>query len=85
MSAPFLQTVIDSATSSQAQAFTLSEPPFRIVHVNAAWCRLCGYAANEAVGKTFKLLQGAATDRQVLNELHAALAQQRPARVRLVN
>jgi len=85
MSAPFLQSVITSATSSEPQVFTLIEPPFRIVHVNAAWCLLCGYAANEALGKSLKLLQGAATDRQVLNAMHAALAQRRGARVRLIN
>ncbi|EOD32713.1 hypothetical protein EMIHUDRAFT_364329 [Emiliania huxleyi CCMP1516] len=34
----------------------------RIVAVNSAWTRLCGFSANEALGSSPKLLQGPKTD-----------------------
>ena len=85
MSANFLQTVIASATTSEAQVFTLGAPPYRIVHVNTAWTRLCGFSASEAIGQTCKIMQGPATEREALGKLHALLWDRKPARVRLTN
>jgi len=42
---------------------TTAEPPFRIVHTNAAWSQLCGWQSHEVLGSTCALLQGKATNR----------------------
>ena len=31
-------------------------PPYKIIHVNSAWCRLCGYRPAELLGKPFTVL-----------------------------
>jgi PAS domain S-box-containing protein len=50
------------------------EPPGpRIVHVNDALCRITGYRADELVGSTPRLLQGAKTNRGVLATLRSAI------------
>ena len=33
-----------------SQIITEAQPPFRIVHVNQAWCDMCGFPAEAAVG-----------------------------------
>ncbi len=50
----------------------LDEP--RIVFVNPAFTALTGYAAEEVLGRTPRLLQGPATDRAVLDRLRRDLA-----------
>ena len=39
-------------TNDLPQIITEATPPFTIVHVNAMWCQLCGFTAEEAVGRT---------------------------------
>jgi PAS domain S-box-containing protein len=46
---------------------------YRIVYVNKAFCRMSGYAREELIGKTPKLLQGEKTDPDVLQQLEVAL------------
>ena len=52
----------------------LDPPGPRIVFVNRAFSALTGYAADEALGRTPRLLQGPDTDRGVLGRLRATLA-----------
>lgn len=50
------------------------EPPGpRIVYVNPAFTRLTGYAPEEAIGRSPRMLQGPGTDRAALDRLRAAL------------
>ena len=44
--------------SKDARVVTSATRPFVIEHVNDAWVRLCGFSADEAVGKTLACLQG---------------------------
>ena len=81
----FLQTVVSSASTAEAQVFTLGAPPYRIVHVNEAWTHLCGFTSAEAVGQTCKIMQGPATEPDNLRQLHALIRDMKPARVRLTN
>ena len=67
------------------QIVTEAAPPFRIVHVNQMWCNLCGYAAEEVIGATCKILQGPGTCPDTLQALKAAALLQEPIGVRLVN
>eukprot|EP00967_Tisochrysis_lutea_P100886 scaffold150889_cov39-Tisochrysis_lutea.AAC.1 len=78
----FLQTVIQSAATHDAQIFTLSSPPHRIVHINAAWTKLCGSAA-ETVGQPCRIMQGLGAEPDMVRQLQAGLREQRLVRVRL--
>jgi PAS domain S-box-containing protein len=50
------------------------EPPGpRIVHVNEALCRITGYRAEELIGQTPRLLQGAKTSRGLRETMRSAL------------
>ena len=40
------------------QLITERSPPFKTIHVNAAWCRQCGYRADEIIGRPYSLLLG---------------------------
>lgn len=64
---------------------TLDAPGPRIVYVNRTYQRLTGYKAEELIGKSPRLLQGAETDRAVLDNLRYALAQGRPFHGEAVN
>jgi PAS domain S-box-containing protein len=62
------------------------EPPGpTIVFVNPAFTRITGYTAEEAVGKTPRILQGPATDRALLRQVKATLAAGREAFVETIN
>merc|ERR1719274_176452 len=58
--------------SEEARVVTSAERPFVIEHVNDAWCRLCGFSREEAVGKTLAMLQGPETDRDEVDAVVAA-------------
>lgn len=51
----------------------LDEPGPRIEYANPAFTRLTGYAADEVVGRSPRLLQGPRTERHVLDRIRAAL------------
>jgi PAS domain S-box-containing protein len=63
----------------------LDEPGPRIVFVNQAFERLTGYTSDEVLGRSPRILQGAKTDRRILDEIRAALAQQKPIRRQILN
>ncbi|MBB3910797.1 PAS domain-containing protein [Sphingomonas desiccabilis] len=54
----------------------LAVPGPRIVYVNAALERLCGYSRAELIGNTPRLLQGYDTDREELERLRRELESQ---------
>jgi diguanylate cyclase (GGDEF)-like protein/PAS domain S-box-containing protein len=57
----------------------------KIVYVNAAFSELTGYAPEEILGHTPRVLQGAETDRDELDALKAALREHKPVRTQLLN
>ena len=52
----------------------LERPGPEIVFVNSAFTRMTGYTAEEAIGKTPRILQGPKTDRRVLERLREQLS-----------
>ncbi|CAN5568274.1 hypothetical protein BH11PSE7_BH11PSE7_33940 [soil metagenome] len=62
-----------------------SEPGPRIVFVNEAFERRTGYARQEVIGRTPRLLQGPGTQRSALDRIRAALEQWQPVRVDVIN
>ena len=61
----------------------LSDNP--IVFVNDAFCRLCGYAREEIVGRNCRFLQGAATDPMTVATIRAAVKAIEPVRIDILN
>lgn len=57
----------------------------RIVYVNEAFTRQTGWAAEEIIGRTPRVLQGPDTDRTTLDRIAEALEHWRPIRAELVN
>lgn len=82
---PLDETLEARHTSNDPLIFTQAEPPFAITHVNAAWERLCGFQAHEAVGKSCKILQGPETSPEILRYLHEGLRSRVKLTVRLLN
>jgi len=69
----------------QARVITSAKRPYQIMHVNRAWENLCGFAAEEAVGQTFGIMQGPATNGNSLYELQHRLSAGRPSAQLLLN
>ncbi|MBS7789734.1 PAS domain S-box protein [Roseococcus sp. SDR] len=67
------------------EAEPIEQPGPRIVYVNAAFERLTGYAPEEVLGKTPRILQAPTTSRAELDRIHAALARWSPVRAELLN
>ncbi len=67
------------------EAEPIDRPGPRIVFVNEAFERLTGYTAEEAIGKTPRMLQGPGTDRATLDRIRAALEAWQPVREELLN
>ena len=56
-----------------------------IIYVNKAFSRLTGYESSEVIGKTPKILQGPATDRNVIADLTDALKNNSPFEGQAIN
>lgn len=59
----------EEALLCQDLAIIVTTPsrPYNIVHVNAAWEKLCGYTRSEVIGKELDFLQGEETNIKVIN------------------
>jgi diguanylate cyclase (GGDEF)-like protein/PAS domain S-box-containing protein len=67
------------------EAGPFNAPGPRIVFVNEAFERRTGYSPEEVLGRTPRLLQGPATQREELDRIRSAMEQWQPARVDLIN
>ena len=67
------------------EAAPLDTPGPRILYVNEAFTRMTGYAPEDVIGKSPRLLQGPETDPEATRQIHAALERQEPVRVELLN
>ncbi|TQE95585.1 MAG: PAS domain S-box protein, partial [Spiribacter salinus] len=69
-----METVVEDTTESVLITDTaLDRPGPRIVHVNPGFEELTGYTAEEAIGQTPRILQGEATDPDLLVHLREQL------------
>ena len=67
------------------EAEPIDEPGPRIVFVNESFVRMTGYAPQEVIGKSPRILQGPKTDRARLDKVRTALSRQEPVRMELLN
>ncbi|MBB5233934.1 sensor domain-containing protein [Deinococcus budaensis] len=82
-----LESVLAHANDSVliTEAEPVDQPGPRIVYANAAFTRTTGYAAEEVLGQTPRLLQGPRTDRKVLDRIRHALERWKSVEVEVVN
>jgi PAS domain S-box-containing protein len=73
----------DIVLITEAEPITGSGP--KVVFVNEAFARRTGYAADEIIGRTPRILQGPQTDRATLDRMRAAMERWEPVRAELVN
>jgi PAS domain S-box-containing protein len=62
-----------------------SEPDTPLVYVNDAFERITGYTREEALGRNCRFLQGERSDRESIAEMRAAIDEQRPTSVEILN
>lgn len=82
-----LPSTLEQALQPSDECRIITEPnePYRIVHVNEEWCRVCGYDAEESLGRTCRILQGLGTCKATLGMLSQALMLKRNFAVQLLN
>merc|ERR1712127_1068529 len=79
----FNEACLDS--SPDALVVTETVAPFRIVSVNPAWEKLCGFTKEESIGKTLSMLQGPSTDKAAITALLAQMMRGEEAGMELTN
>lgn len=67
------------------EAIPSDEQGRKIVYVNESFTRMSGYSAEEIIGKTHKLVQGANTDAEELKRFYKALDAWQPVEITIVN
>ena len=67
------------------EAYPLDEPGPKIVYVNQAFTDLTGYASEEVIGKTPRILQGPDSNPETRAAIRAALIKKEPVRTAIVN
>ncbi len=83
-----LEALRDRAVVATDMSFTITDPRRAddpLVWVNPSFTTLTGYAAEEAVGRNCRFLQGRNTDRAAVGRISDALAQSRPVTEVLLN
>lgn len=88
--APALDPLIRLAMDHLADVVVVTDcqldpPGPRIVYVNAAITRLCGYQPHELLGRSPRLLQGPDTDPGTLRRIHDALHRREAVEAELLN
>lgn len=71
----FRQAISQAYNAVLITTADLDPPGPEIVYVNPALCEQTGYTEDELIGQTPRILQGAATDRAVLERMRATLSQ----------
>jgi PAS domain S-box-containing protein len=82
------QATLSDANDNQSDAIVMTEAvaPFKVTHVNKAWCDMCGYESEEAEGKTNAILQGPETDMAAVRRMVTKCVEQRePASATVIN
>jgi PAS domain S-box-containing protein len=84
----YLQALRERAVIATDITFTITdprEPDNPLVWVNPSFTRVTGYEYDDAVGRNCRFLQGPATDPATVQQIRAALAEERPLTVTILN
>jgi len=84
----YLQALRERAVIATDITFTITdprEPDNPLVWVNPSFTRVTGYGYDEAVGRNCRFLQGPATAPDAVAQIRAALAEERPVSLTLLN
>lgn len=73
----------DAVLITEAEPFGMPGP--KIIYVNEAFTKMTGYTSEEVIGKTPRILQGAKSDRKVLDKLRKSLENWEICNVELIN
>jgi len=65
--------VFRNVIDSTSDGFVLASPAGEILYVNAAWQRITGYSADEAIGKNPRMLKSGKTNPRLYEELWDAI------------
>ncbi len=83
-----MRRLLDRAVAASSNGIVITDPKLPdnpIVYVNPAFERITGYTVDEALGQNCRFLQADDRDQPVLDELRAALGEERECRVVLRN
>lgn len=82
-----LQSVVVNTNDAVVitEAEPIDEPGPRIIYVNKAFSEITGYAAEEVLGKTPRILQGLKTSRTELDKVRQAISQWQAITVEVIN
>jgi len=82
-----LESVVTNATDAVmiTEAEPFDEPGPRILYVNDAFTAMTGYAAEEVLGKSPRILQGPKTDKIALKKLGEAMRRWKPCETTVIN
>jgi PAS domain S-box-containing protein len=86
----FMHMLVAAVEQSQdviliTEAAPVDLPGPRITYVNPAFERMTGYAASDIIGKSPRILQGPASDREALDRIRLALKNWTPIREEIIN
>lgn len=73
----------DAIMITEAEPF--DEPGPKIIYVNEAFCKMTGYTAEEAIGKSPRFLHGPHTDKTELKKLKDAMKKWQPCEITILN
>src|SRR5690606_17641572 len=83
--------ILESVVTTANDAVVVTEPEpgtsegRRILYVNEAFTRMTGYAPDEVVGRTARILEGPGTDPETMRRIGEALDRQEPVRAELLS
>ncbi len=83
-----MRRLLDRAVAASSNGIVITDPKSPddpIVYVNPAFERISGYPMDEVLGRNCRFLQGEGRDQPALDELRAALREERESRVVLKN
>ncbi len=82
-----LESVITNSNESViiTEAEPFEEPGPRIVYVNQAFTKMTGYSANEVIGKSPRLLQGANSSQLAKQKMKKSFLRWEPVQVEIIN
>ncbi|MDE2255211.1 MAG: EAL domain-containing protein [Betaproteobacteria bacterium] len=85
MRAPIPDALLAQALNAMSEASLITDAQQLVLHANAAFTEVTGYAAEEIVGHDCRLLQGPQTDPDTVRQIRQALEQGKTFRGEILN